>query len=174
MRSRTWIDLQVALLAAGTLFAGSVVATDLYRFTLTGGDLNQFGGTALPNPLTTACFYAAVVFAAALRWAVVLQRGAPDHTKQRRLAWLLAGGTVFALGNAGYACYASYATQAPGGAPFCSSMQLFSPLETPCFVGFVLYLAAFLGTVAVARSLRQQRRAAAPARPRLGLHDRVA
>jgi hypothetical protein len=74
MRPRTWTDLQVAVLAAGALFAWSIVATDLYQFTLTGGDLTQFRDTALPNPLLTFPFYGAIVLTAALRWAVRLRR----------------------------------------------------------------------------------------------------
>ena len=172
MRPKAWTDLQIAVLAAGTLFAWTVVATDLYRFTLTGGDLNQFRGTALPNPVTTPCFYAALIFSVALRWAVKLQQTAADATKQHRLTWLLAGGAALALGHAGYVCYASYTPQASGGAHVCSLPQLLDPFETPCFVGFVLFLAALLTTLAAARGLRGQRPSAQePARLR---HDRVA
>ena len=171
MRPRTWMDLQVTTLAAGTLFAWSVVATDLYWFTLTGGDLTQFRGTALPNPLTTTCFYAAVGFAVALRWGVRLQRTG-DATGQRHLAWLLAAGTLVALGNVGYGCYA---LAVHGGAGHtCTVAAMINPLDSPCFVGFLLYLGAMLGTLAVARALRLRSRPSAPRRPRLRLHNRVA
>ena len=69
-----WRGVQGAVLEVGALFAWGVVATHLYRFTLTGGDLTQFSGTPLPNPLLTPWFYAAVLLTVAVRWALHLAR----------------------------------------------------------------------------------------------------
>jgi hypothetical protein len=168
MRPKTWMDMRVAVLAAGALFAWSIVATDLYQFTLTGGDLTQFGGTALPNPLVTACFYGAIGLTVALRWAIRLEPHGGDARGERHLAWLLLAGTVFALGNLGYECSWS---RHPGGPSPCTGGAIFNPLETPCFVGFLFYFAGFTITWVAARAAR--RSAAAPS-PALPAHDRVA
>ena len=156
MRPKTWMDVQIAVLAAGMLFAWSIVATDLYWFTLTGGELTQFAGTALPNPLITSCFYAAIVLTVALRWAIHLQRR-NDARRERHLAWLLLAGTLLALGSLGYECYWSFAPRPPGGASICTGGALFDPLETPCFVGLLFFVGGLASTLAVARSTRRHR-----------------
>lgn len=155
MCPRTWRDLQVAVLAAGALFAWSIVATDLYRFTLTGGDLTQFADTALPNPLLTTCFYGAIGLTVALRWALRPDRQHAGPRGERRLAWLLLAGTVFALGSLGYECYWSSARQL-GGPGACTGGAMLNPLETPCLVGFLFYLAGLTVTLIVARAVRRR------------------
>jgi hypothetical protein len=174
MQPRTRMDLQIAVLAAGTLFAWSIVTTDLYRFSLTGGDLTQFHGTALPNPLLTACFYGALVFTIALRWAVRLRQGGSDARGEMHLAWLALAGVLWTAGNLGYECYLFYTPLEAGARSVCSSSEIVSPFRTPCFVAFLIFLAAFLITVAVGRSLRR-RALTTTTRPRqLGAHDRIA
>ena len=161
MRPRTWMDMQVAVLAAGALFAWSIVATDLYRFTLTGGDLTQFRGTALPNPLLTACFYGALVLTVALRWAIRLQRRRDAVGGEYHLAWLLLAGTLFTLGSLAYQCSAWSGAHEPGGPAVCTGGALLDPLQTPCFVGFLFYLAGLLVTLIAGHSARRSRATAA-------------
>jgi hypothetical protein len=165
------MDVRVAVLAAGALFAWSMVATDLYQFTLTGGDLTQFRGTALPNPLVTACFYGAIGLTVALRWAIRLDPQGSDARGERRLAWLLLAGTVFTLGSLSYNCYWSFASPHPGGPSLCAGGAIFDPLETPCFVGFWFW---FAGLIITWVALRAARRRALEQPPVLPAHDRVA
>ncbi len=181
MHAKTWMDVQVAALAAGALFAWSIVATDLYRFTLTGGDLTQFRGTALPNPLITPCFYGAIALTVALRWAIRLQRRGDDARGERQLAWLLLAGTLFTLGSLGYECSGLSGPRPAGSPSICTVGAMLNPLATPCFVGFLFYLAGLVLTLVVARAVRRDRHAAAAATgagvaesAELPTHDRVA
>ena len=171
MRPKTWMAVRVAVLAAGALFAWSIVATDLYEFTLTGGDLTQFRGTALPNPLLTACFYGAIGLTVALRWAIRLEQHGGDARGERQLAWLLLAGTAFALGSLSYECYWSFTPRQPGGPSVCTGGAILDPLQTPCFVGSLFYFAGFILT---AVAVRAARRRAAEQAPPLPAHDRVA
>ena len=69
MRQRVWLKFQAAVVMAGALCSGGASAVDFYRYLVIGGDLSQFSGTPLPNPLATPLFYAAVGLALAARLA---------------------------------------------------------------------------------------------------------
>ncbi len=159
-----WLKAQVAILAAGTLFTGITVAADFYRYLLIGGDLAQFDGAPLANPLATPCFYGAMGFAVALVWAV-RQLGHQSAQVQVPLTWLLLAGTLLGLVSVGYQCYVA-------GAASCVGTVL-DPLDAPCAAGSVLYLAG-LGTAMAARRslLRRPPPAVADDRP-LPAHHRV-
>ena len=76
----------------GTVIAWSTVTLGFIRFYRAEGTLLKFTNCALPNPLTTLCFYGAIAFVLALLWAVSLASGAkPAGTWLRRSVVALTG-----------------------------------------------------------------------------------
>ena len=146
---------------AGTAFSWATVVGDYRRFFAAGGGWFTFGGTAVPNPLATPCVYGALCFAGACWWALRLARADADRVRrqQPRLVWLLAAGTLFAVGNLSYTWY-RYRNPAPSGAAAatgaggfgCPAAVVEHALlwRTPCFFGALLFASA-LGLAVQAR-----------------------
>ncbi len=154
---RTLLKIQVVVLALGTAFAWITLIFDYRRFFAAGGRALQLSGCAVANPVTTPCFYGALAFLASLVWALVILRAPPARTmaREKGLRLLLAAGTLFAWGNFGYEVYRFLQPQA-AAAPFsCPPGEtVANPLLAPCFYGALLFLAAFLVALWVARTRR--------------------
>jgi hypothetical protein len=115
------LKVQVAVLAAATVFSWFTLLTDYRRFFAAGGH--------------------------AFVWAVAVLRSAPGMTlrHQRGLNWLLTAGTVFAWGNFGYEVYRFSQPQPSASAFSCTKeAALVNPLMTPCFYGAIFYLTALV------------------------------
>lgn len=142
---RILVYLQVLVLAAGTIFAWVTVYNDYVRFYALYGNLFRFKDCAIPNPLTTPCFYGATGFIIALALALVILRkflAGQDYSKlQRVLLWLTGLGSIFAWTNFGYS--ATRIWMSGGQGVTCSGVVSSNPLTTPCFVGAVIYLISF-------------------------------
>lgn len=154
---RLLFRLQVAVLAIGTAFAWFTLAGDYRRFFGAGGEVFQWSGCAVTNPLLTPCFYGALAFLAALVWALVLLRSAPAAAarRQRGLNWLLAAGTVFAWSNLAYEVFL-YSQQRPASAFSCPppGEAVVHPLMTPCFYGALIFLTALAISLLIVRTRR--------------------
>jgi hypothetical protein len=148
------LRVQVALLALGTAFSWFTLVVDYRRFFAAGGRVFEMSGCAVANPLVTPCFYGAMAFLAALVWALVILRSAPDAvpTRQRGLNWLLASGTVFAWGNFAYEVY-RFGLPQPSAPDFsCPKGEAVThPLLAPCFYGALIYLAALMVSMLILR-----------------------
>jgi hypothetical protein len=142
---KTLLYLQAIILIGGSVFAWITVFGDFVRFFSNNGLLMPLYGYS-PNPLTTPCFYGAIVFLVALIWSILILLAA-DRSKnvksQKHLMWLLFSGTIFAWGNFAYQMY-KYYTPHTGIYIGCSGIPLKHPIYTPCFTGAVVFLIAFI------------------------------
>lgn len=145
------------MLAIGTAFSWFTLVGDYRRFFSAGGNVFEWSGCVVTNPLLTPCFYGALAFLAAFIWALVLLRSASGVVvgRQRGLNWLLAGGTVFAWGNFAYEVFL-YSQQRPASAFRCPppGQVAVHPLLAPCFYGALIFLTALVISVLILRIRR--------------------
>ncbi len=134
---------QALLLFGGTVFAWSALFGQF-------GNSPFFGGTG-PNPLLTACFYGSVAFLVALFWSVrAYQR--PALAGERRLRNFLLFCVAFAASVVAYEAVAFYKLFGVGTNAFICTPGV-APLQTPCFVGFLFFIGAFIVSVCAVRRL---------------------
>lgn len=119
----------------GVGFSWYTVFSDFLRFHKIYGTIFKIENCLVPNPVTTPCFYGAIVFFVAL--VTLLLR------KYQFLNYLLAGGTLFAWSNFLYEAYKFYLPsniQKIG----CSGIVVTNIFNTPCFYGAIIYLGSLL------------------------------
>ncbi len=152
--NRKFLILQTVVLAAGTVFAWYTVVNDFLRFYTYEGTLFKVNDCIVPNPVTTPCFYGAFGFAAALIWSIAIWRrqSSTGPTHQRRLWWLLLGGTLFAWSVNTYYLVKFYSQETGVPVTGCSGQLVDNPWTTPCSIGASLFLLSLIvGTVIVWR-----------------------
>ncbi len=134
------------VLAAGTLFAWYTVYNDFRRFYDSEGTLFKIQDCAIPNPVTTPCFYGAFAFLIALIWSIVIMKlsVANFRASLSKLLWLLIASVIFAWGNFVYSLVRFYQTQTSGQAIGCSGQLVTNPWTTPCFIGACNFLLALV------------------------------
>ncbi|MBI3963943.1 MAG: hypothetical protein HY341_03000 [Candidatus Kerfeldbacteria bacterium] len=159
MRRALPVLLMVVLLG-GTAFAWTTVVRDFQRFAEIEGTVFKVRDCAVPNPVTTPCFYGAFAFAIALVWSAVAYQADADRARlhYRRLSWLLIAGTLFAWSVNGWELWKFVTRDASGPIVGCSGQLVSNPYTTPCFIGASIFLLSLIvGLLA--------RRAAAPVPP---------
>lgn len=137
---------QVIVLLGGVFFSWYTVYTDFLRFYNSEGTIFKIKDCVYPNPVTTPCFYGAIVFLIALVWAVYVARDAvisSQAKKQQKLWLILLAGTAFGWVNFGFSLFKFY-TSATGDKVTCSGVPTDNPFFTPCFIGSAIFLIAFL------------------------------
>lgn len=137
---------QVLVLLGGVLFSWYTVYADFVRFYNTEGTILKIKDCVYPNPITTPCFYGAIVFLIALGWAIYVYRDSifSSRAKKQQKLWLiLLAGTAFGWVNFGFSLFKFY-TADVGEQVTCSGVPTDNPFLTPCFLGSVIYLIAFL------------------------------
>lgn len=148
-----WIA-QSMLIAGGTLFAWHAVGTDFLRFYRTEGTIFKISDCIYPNPITTPCFWGAVLFAVLLVLTVRLYDGGEMLMRQRRIVILLVAGTLFAWGNFLWGIRSFYSAPTGEGTS-CSGVPVDSPLHTACFYGALFFTASLIAGFLYLRSLRK-------------------
>ena len=137
---------QTLVLFGGVLFSWYTVYADFLRFYNSEGTIFKIKDCVYPNPVTTPCFYGAIVFLVAFAWALYVSRDkifSSRVVKQQRLWLILLAGTAFGWINFGFSLVKFY--MAPVGEQVtCSGVPTDNPFLTPCFWGSVIYLIAFL------------------------------
>ncbi len=154
MTKRVLLKLQVAVLAAGTVFSWVTLAFDYRRFFASGGQVFELSGCAVANPLVTPCFYGALAFLLAFGWSVLILRARADEVsgKLGRLRLLLVAGTLFAWGNFVYVVY-RYVQAKPASVFTCPPGEpAVYPLTAPCFYGALIFTAALIVSVLAGRA----------------------
>lgn len=150
--------LQTIVLFAGVAFSGTTVFRDFSRFFNVEGTLFKIKDCAIPNPVTTPCFYGAIAFLIAFVWSVMILRRSADqrNKQQQRLHWLLIASVLFAWSNFGLEVkrYLDAGGQAHIG---CSGALVTNPLTTPCFIGSAIFLLALIvSLILLSREKKQQ------------------
>lgn len=153
--ARRLLQLQTAVLAAGTAFAWYTVATDFVRFYGYEGTVFKVQNCIVPNPVTTPCFYGAFAFLVALVWSWRLynQTEASLPREQKHLTWLLVASTLFAWGNATRVIVSFYRA-GTGSTTGCSGVLTTNPFTTPCVIGSTVFLAALIAALFLNHQLR--------------------
>lgn len=138
--------LQSLVLFGGTIFAWTTVANDFRRFYAIEGTIFKVQDCAIPNPVTTPCFYGAFAFLVAFVWSVILlKKDGEEQTRgERKLRWLLLASTLFAWGNFSRTLYTFYSTPPAAEKVGCSGQLVSSPFVTPCFYGSMIFLIALV------------------------------
>ena len=135
---------QAFILFSGTVYAWSAL---LKQF----GNSAFFGGSGA-NPLLTACFYGSAAFLVALFWSVRAYQK-PGDTNERRLRNFLLFCVVFAASVVAYEAVEYYKLFGSSTTAFICTPGV-PPAETPCFVGMLFFIGAFIASVCAARRLR--------------------
>lgn len=137
---------QSLVLLGGALFAWTTVVNDFRRFYAIEGTVFKIQDCAIPNPVTTPCFYGAFAFLIAFVWSLFLLKKSSEKQEagERKLRWFLVASTLFAWGNFSRTLYTFYSTPPAAEKVGCSGQLVSSPFLTPCFYGSVIFLAALL------------------------------
>ena len=137
---------QTLVLFGGSIFAWYTVYTDFVRFYGIEGTVFKIKDCALPNPVTTPCFWGAFAFIIALSWSIYILRLSDANLQakqQSRLNWLLIASTLFAWGNFFYTAIPFWLRGNTPGVG-CSGLLMTNPFTTPCFGGSVFFLIALI------------------------------
>ncbi len=138
---RNLLKLQTAILFGGSIFAWHAVYGDFQRYYDVESTIWKFKDCAAANPLTTPCFWGAVAFVIAFIWSLYIVNNKIQH---KYLLFLLGGGTIFAWSNFTFGLVKFLAHQGDGPVIGCSGQVVLNPFDTPCFIGAVIYLIAFV------------------------------
>lgn len=152
------IKIQLGILLAGTLFSWFTIYNDFKRFYAIYGTLTKISDCAIPNPITTPCFYGAIAFfiASVMAFKIYKRKEQTDvisaNNIQNKLWYLLIAGTIFAWGNFGYEAYKFYSVTTTELKVSCSGIPTENVFLTPCFYGSVI----FLGSLVVGTLIKMQ------------------
>lgn len=137
--------LQSVFLLIGTVFAWYTVYSDFSRFYGLYHSFTRVQNCAIPNPITTPCFYGAFAFLGAFIWSLYILKmsGKRKITHQKRLVFLLTGSTIFAWSNLALEIYNFY-MQKTGPKVSCSGVTTDNIFTTACFIGSMIFLASFI------------------------------
>lgn len=148
---KVWLALQAVALVAGNFVGWTTILREVDVFCAAQGNglwsLTSFSGTAVRNPLLSACFWGSIVFALTFAWTVwlLLSKDVAYVKKQsRRLWWVLLGGTLFALANNVPIFWQFYHHPTGGVKTACSPNGVRNPYVTSCFLGLSAFASAFV------------------------------
>ena len=149
--------LQSLILFIGTIFAWTTVYNDFSRFYNFYGSLTRLQDCAIPNPVTTPCFYGAFAFLFGFIWSLfILKRKLKDRKgQQRKLNMLLIASTIFAWGNFIFEIIKFYSIKS-GPKVSCSGISTDNVLLTPCFYGSAIFLTALIISVIITSNLKSK------------------
>lgn len=149
---------QTLVLLGGVLFSWYSVYADFIRFFNSEGTIFKIKDCVYPNPITTPCFYGAIVFFVAFVWSIFVVRDVlfdSRSRKQQKLWLILLAGAAFGWVNFGFSLVKFY-TSAPGQQVTCSGVPADNLFLTPCFWGSTIFLVAFLLSWVLRKKDRQE------------------
>jgi hypothetical protein len=154
--NKNLFKLQAGVLLIGTLFAWYTVYSDFARFYNLYGSITRISGCAIPNPVTTPCFYGAFAFLLGFIWSVIILRriskGEEISKKQRNLKYLLIAGTIFAWSNFALEIYKYYSSKTAVKVS-CSGVATDNVFLTACFYGSVIFLTALIVSLVIKKTM---------------------
>lgn len=143
--------LQTLILAGGVVFAWSRVVLQFQAFYARYGTIFKFKDCTYPNPFATACYYGALALLFSFIWSMSLYlRKEPKEVCFKRLRNFLLFGVFFAASVLTYEFLLYYKVIKVTGAIISCSPGVY-PLRTPCFIGMLFFLAAFIAASKIAR-----------------------
>jgi hypothetical protein len=145
----------VLTLLAGVIFAFATLYGEFRYFYDLEGTIWKFQDCATTNPFLTPCFFGAIAFVIALVWSAVNAfrfTGEKQTRHYKYLSFLLAGGTLFAWGNFAITVVKYYQG---AGSIACGAVPIEHPLQSSCFVGALLYTAAFTVCLFIRKKLQK-------------------
>lgn len=142
---RKLYTFQSIWLLFGTTFAWYTVFTDFQRFYSLYGNITRISDCIIPNPVTTPCFYGAFAFLAAFIWSLFICQTSKNNkvVNQNKLHILLIGSNIFAFTNLFIEVYNFYFIKSSSQIS-CSGVPASSIFVTPCFIGSMFFLGAFI------------------------------
>lgn len=160
MKTFRLLRAQAVVIAIGALFAWYTVVTDFLRFADIEGTIFRVKDCAIPNPVTTPCFWGAWAFLVALVWSVTVIKMNNALRQKKHQLWLvlfLVVGNIFAWSNAIYGIVSFYKNQSKPTIG-CSGLLVTNPFATPCFYGSSFFLAALVVSIVTLIVFRQVRK----------------
>jgi len=152
IRPRTLLALQVLLLLAGSMFAWVKLVPQFTGFYALYGTFLRVSDCVIPNPFTTACLYGSTAFLVALVWSLGAYQK-PDLASERRLRNFLLFCVAFAASVVAYEAVEYYKLFGPSTSAFICTPGV-SPLQTPCFIGMLFFIGAYIASVFATRRLK--------------------
>lgn len=142
---RKLYTFQFIWLLFGTAFAWFTVISDFKHFYSIYGNIARISDCIIPNPVTTPCFYGAFAFLAAFVWSLFICQTSKTKkiANQNKLHFLLIGSTIFAFSNLFIEIYNFYFIKSSSQIS-CSGVPANSIFVTPCFIGSMFFLGAFI------------------------------
>ena len=137
MRTQTVLLIQTIVLFCGTAFAWSKLIPQFVSFS--------------PNPFLTACLYGSTAFLVVLFWSVRVYQHT-TYRSQRYLRNFLLFCVAFAASVVAYEAVEYYHLLGPSTNAFICTPGV-PPTQTPCFVGMLFFIAAFIVSIFATRRL---------------------
>lgn len=138
------------ILLAGTTFAWYTVFTDFIKFYAAEGTILKVADCVIPNPVTTPCFYGAFAFLGAFIWSLIILGFGEIKQKKHYLflRWFLVASNIFAWTN--FCIILSRFIRAHGAPAIgCSGQITANPLNTPCFIGSMIFALALINVAVI-------------------------
>jgi len=154
MRYKFLHRLLIVTLLLGTVFAYFSVFQEFAQFYGMYQNIFRIKNCAIPNPITTPCFYGAFAFLIAFIYSLKIKSFEISKlTKHiRNLILILVGSNIFAGVNNAIIFY-KYFT--PSDKIGCSGRPIENPFTTPCFIGGAIFFAALLISLLLFAKLRR-------------------
>jgi hypothetical protein len=134
--------VRVGLLTAGAMIATSSVVAAFYRFYGSEGTIFKIKDCAIPNPITTPCFWGALAFIFATVWAY---NSLYKKTNGKKFLYFLIFCVIFAWSNFYIELEEVSVPKGSLLAPCPATTQ--NPYTSPCFAGSVLFTLSALTTL---------------------------
>ena len=154
MTSKKLCLLLTVSLIGGTLFAYYSVLREYIEFYGMYNSIFRIKNCAIPNPITTPCFYGAFAFLISLIYSIkIYKMKLEKHSHHLKyLIFILIGSNIFAGVNNAIIFYKYYT---PSDKIGCSGRPIDNPFTTPCFIGGAIFFAALLISLLLFAKLRR-------------------
>lgn len=155
MRNISHNKILTGILLIGTLFAFSAVGKEYIEFYGMYQTIFKIKDCAIPNPITTPCFYGAFAFLAALIYSIKIRKMNVEKMKKNTLylIFLLIASNIFAGVNNAIIFYKYFTSSDKIG---CSGRPIDNPFTTPCSVGGALFFVALLVALLLFEQLKKK------------------
>lgn len=144
-------------LFAGTVFAYFSVFREYIEFYGMYQTIFRIKNCAIPNPITTPCFYGAFAFLVSLIYSIRIHRHTSENYARhlKYLIYILIGSNIFAWVNNAIIFYKYYT---PSDKIGCSGRPIDNPFTTACFIGASIFLTALITALVKYIKMREHKK----------------